>query len=401
MTVFLARTLDTHGFHDYSVAVATVMLLTSLASLGLEKYALRLLPASLEREDWGTARGFVRFSTRSVIVVSVLLGILYLAVRFAATQPTGRELWPVLVGVAVVPAVALAQLFIEVLASSGEVVRATFFYRLLFPVTVAAFIFGIGSVSGRLTATLAVLGYAGAWVVTLFLLWDQTRRRLPGRLWSAEAVESPRVWLKDSAPFLVHSVMMTQFASLGIIGLEFAGREEHSVAILAACMQTGSFVVLLATATNRYYSPRASILIEKRDFAEIESIIKERWRWLVPVTLGYFLGIVFFGKKILAGFGPEFDEGYPALLWISGGASVSVILAMAPVYLKYVRRNRLVLGITACAGVVNLALILLLGPKFGATGAAVAYAVSIGGMAILFAVLGIASVKTQIERGYP
>lgn len=398
LTVFLARTLDTRGFHDYSVAVATVMLLSSVATLGLEKYALRVLPAAFEKGEWGIAKGFVGFSIRCLVVASAAVGAIYLYVRWLATEGPVTELWPMLVGVAVVPAVALAQLLIEVLAASGEVVRATFLYRFLFPVGALVFVFGIGSWTGRLTATQAVGGYAAAWLLTLAILWLEARRRMPAEVVEAEARLDRRSWISASMPFLVHSVMMTQFASLGILGLEFVGRSEKSVAVLAACMQTGSFVVLLATATNRYYSPRGSVLIERQDFAGIQRMIRERWRWLIPVTVIYFLGVAIFGRSILRLFGPGFEDGYVALLWIAGGASISVILAMAPTYLKFVRRNRTVLGITALAALVNFGLIVLLGPRYGAAGAAVAYAISLGGMAIAFAVVGITAVNRAVEE---
>lgn len=398
LSVFLARTLDTRGFHDYSVAVATVALLVSLSTLGLEKYALRVLPANFESQDWGQARGFIRFSVRSSIVVSVVVGVVYSLVRYATSSDTVQEMWPVLIGVATVPAVALAQFLIEVLASSGKVVKATFFYRLVFPVTVVLLVIGVGSLGNGLTAAKAVMGYCVAWVGALLLLHWQARAGVPNEVWLTDVVTKPRLWLREAAPFLVHGVMMTQFASLGIIGLEFAGRGERSVALLAACMQTGSFVVLLATATNRFYSPQVSVLIEKQDLAGLKTMIRERWRWLVPVTLAYFLSMALFGRRILGLFGPEFKEAYPALMWIAGGASVSVLLAMAPNYLKFIRRNQLVLGITAAAAVVNLGLILWLGPQLGATGAAIAYAVSIGGMAIAFAAFGISSVEKQIKH---
>ena len=55
---------------------------------------------------------------------------------------------------------------------------------------------------------------------------------------TAEESREPQTWLKRSAPFLIHSVMMTQFASLGIVGLELLGGDDKSVAILAAAMQT-------------------------------------------------------------------------------------------------------------------------------------------------------------------
>mgnify|MGYP000641595932 CR=1 FL=1 len=44
-----------------------------------------------------------------------------------------------------------------------------------------------------------------------------------GALLLAQPAREPRRWLLGSVPFLIHSVMMTQFASLGIVGLELLG----------------------------------------------------------------------------------------------------------------------------------------------------------------------------------
>ena len=74
---------------------------------------------------------------------------------------------------------------------------------------------------------------------------------------------------------------------------------------------------------------------------------------------------------------------------------------MAPSYLKFVGRNGQVLVITAAAGLLNVALLMALGPRWGATGAAAAYGISLAVMAIVFFVLGLrtaARSRPAVER---
>jgi len=51
-SILLARTLSVPDFDDYNVAVSSVLVMTALATLGLEKYALRCLPPWRSHEDW-------------------------------------------------------------------------------------------------------------------------------------------------------------------------------------------------------------------------------------------------------------------------------------------------------------------------------------------------------------
>ena len=62
------RTLSVADFDDYNVAVSSVLVLTSLATLGLEKYALRCLPAWHNHQDWARSSGFLQFSRRLILV---------------------------------------------------------------------------------------------------------------------------------------------------------------------------------------------------------------------------------------------------------------------------------------------------------------------------------------------
>ena len=73
-----------------------------------------------------------------------------------------------------------------------------------------------------------------------------------------------------------------------------------------------------------------------------------------------------------------------ALPVLASAAAFTIFFSLAPTYLKYVKRNRLVLGTAAGAAAAQIVLLALLVPRFGATGAAIAYAVSMCGMYGLF-----------------
>jgi len=286
---------------------------------------------------------------------------------------------------------------LEVLASTGEVVRGTVIYRVLLPLCFLVPLILIWVSPLDVTPNLAVLSFGAAWVVSFLVLRRLAFHSLPAEIMRAGEAREPRTWLLKSAPFLVHSVMMTQFASLGIVGLELLGTDAQGVAVLAAAMQTGGFIVLLATATNRLYGPIASRLIEHHDYLGMMAVIRERHSWVVPSTVVYFVVMVVFGSRILSLFGPEFEAGYPALCFIAGGASISVWFAMAPNYLKFVGRYRSVLAITAVAGLLNLGLLVILGPRYGATGAGAAYGISLAAMAFAFVFLGLRAAREVMK----
>jgi len=60
--ILLARSLTVDDFDDYSVALSIVSMLSTLATLGLEKYALRAVALFRDREDWPKFRASGIFS---------------------------------------------------------------------------------------------------------------------------------------------------------------------------------------------------------------------------------------------------------------------------------------------------------------------------------------------------
>jgi O-antigen/teichoic acid export membrane protein len=394
--VFLARTMGVTEFGRYSVAVATFTMLASLSTLGLEKFALSAFPGYVEQQRWDYARGFARFSLLIIFAVSAFgalafaVGKWWAYVAFQTNPALNISLF-----VAFVSSMALFMFLVELLSAGGNAVRATLYYRLLLPLGVAVLVVAVHFLGGGLTARQAILCYGTSWMLCLAALLRIGRRILPAEIWKAGRKYEYGRWLRRATPFFLQSFMMTQFASSGVIVLELLHSGSFQVGLYAASLQVAGLAVLLATATNRFYAPVLSLLLERRDWEGLMRIKRARFAWINPTILAYLAVILLFGRKIMSLYGAGFEGGYIALCILSLGVAVSVKYAMAPYGLQFVGKAGWVLGVICAAGMFNLVLLAILGGRYGATGAALAYSASLGAMSAAMHLKGVSWVRSQ------
>jgi O-antigen/teichoic acid export membrane protein len=284
------------------------------------------------------------------------------------------------------PAGALVHYAVEVLSANGRVILATAIFRTAVPTTTLLLVGLLLFMPFELGGAMAVACWGGAWTLALALMAIALRRTTPPEVWRADSTVEARTWRAAARPFWVYRISFALVAQAGIIALDSLQPSAVAVGAYAAAIATASLPLVLVTSTNRYYSRRLSILLEQRDFAGVLELRRKRLRWLVPVC-AIFLAFVFgLGRKILSVFRPEFvEEGITALHILAVATATSMLFALAPTYLKYVGHNRATLVTGACAAAVQLLLLVLLVPRFAATGAALAYALSICGMYCVFA----------------
>jgi O-antigen/teichoic acid export membrane protein len=128
---------------------------------------------------------------------------------------------------------------------------------------------------------------------------------------------------------------------------------------------------------NAIFSPIIADVYHRGDLEMMKSLLLTVTRWIVLLTLPVFVWLVVSGEAILSIFGGEFVRGYAALAALAGAqlfdstaGSVSSCLAMT----RYQRFN--VYNILAMA-VVSVVLNLVLVPRMGILGAAVATGIAI------------------------
>ncbi len=386
LSIVLARRLEIEGFEVYVVASAVFTMMIMFAPRGIDKYALRLLPALFERGDWAHAKGFLRFGLREIFWTSAIVATAVgLFVLYFSEAPRATKL---AIGVSCLslPAGALVHYGVEVLSANGRDVLGTAIFRVAVPTTTFVLVGLLLFLPLELSGAMAVACWGAAWTLALAVMAVETRRATPPEVRGADPTEEARSWRAAARPFWIYRISLALVAQAGVIALDILQPSATAVGAYAAAIATANLPLVLVTSTNRYYSRHLSILLEQRDYAGMLELRRQRLQWLLP-TVVLFLALVFgFGREILGIFRPAFvDEGVTALQLLAVGTATSMLFSLAPTYLKYVGHNRITLGVVAGAAAIQVLLLALLVPRFAASGAALAYAVSMSGMYLVLA----------------
>ena len=388
LSVLVARRLGVDGFEAYVVASAVFILLATFAPRGAEKYALRRLPAMLERRDWGRARGLLTFGLRRTVLTSLVIGAsvgVWIGWGGAHSDETRMA---ILVTCLSLPAGALAHYGVEVLSAMGRPMLALGTFKLLVPalaLALAGALFaGMAEVSGAL-----VIGCWGlAWVAALAVMATAFRRSAPRVMLAAEPVTELAVWRSETRPFFVYRVSLALVGQAGVIALELLHSSPVAVGAYAAATGTVGLAAVLATSTNRAYGRELSVLLDRRDFRTLMVLRRQRLLWLGPLVAVFLLATFGFPGRVLGLFRPEFaQEGAVALRILAVTTAFTVLFSLAPTYLKFQKRDHTTYAVVGGAAACQLVLLVALAPAYGATGAAAAYGVSMCGMYGVFALL--------------
>ena len=386
LAVVLARRLDVGEFEACVVASAAFILMVTVASRGVEKYTLRMLPALFERADWNGARGLLRFGLRRTFLTSLVVGAVVGSWAWWVRDFSSATRLAIVVGCLSLPAGALVHHGLEVLSAAGRETRALAIVRIAVPSMALVFAGVLFGLQVNVSGAMATACWGLALALAMSIMAIQIRRAIPPQVMRATAVEDVATWEKESRPFFIYRVSVALLAQAGVIALDWLQPSATAVGAYAAAMGTASLAAVLATATNRAHARRLSILLERRDFATLLDMRRERLRWLLPAVAVFLVLSFAFTRELLALFRPEFaNVGVMPLRVLAVSTAFTVLLSLAPTYLKFRQRNRATYAAVGGAAAAQGVLLLWLVPAHGATGAALAYAISMCGMYGAFA----------------
>ena len=242
------------------------------------------------------------------------------------------------------------------------------------------------------TIGFGVQGAAVAWLVALTLALAATvyfiRRIFPGI-----ASRSPKP-LFESKQLITFSLPLGfgTFAWLILLWTDVLMlgyfRSASEVGVYRAASQTSLLINIIAGSLITVFAPMIASLYSKGEFEEMGKVFQTSSRWSFSLTLPLFLTIGVAGKNILSIFGTEFAIGWLPLVILAlgqlarsgaGGLSNHMLAMSGNQYLKLVADIGL--------AITNIALNILLIPRWGVMGAAVATGISITTISMLRAAL--------------
>ena len=377
--VLLARKLGTTQYGVYLYVLAWMNMGVLFAKMELDSCAVRFVGAYSGTSRWSFLRGFLTYSTRVVTVASVVLPAVAAAIIWAARshiEPYRAS--ALLAACALVPVGTLIAHGGGILQGFRRVVASQTPSLLLRPILLGAAVLAWGLFSRRpLDAadviTLNTITSAFALVLVVVLVW----RAIPVPVREVPAEFERREWTHAALGILGVSTLETILstkADLLIIGTVLPARD---ASLYGAASQLASFVSFGVGAVTFIAVPMIAELYAARRHTELQRLVTLVGMGSALVSIPVVLGLVVVGKPVLRLYGAEFEDAYLVLLVLSACQTVQALFGIRAGFLLTMTGNQhLAAYIIGSTAAVNVVLTIILTPRYGMIGAAIATTVA-------------------------
>lgn len=372
--VLLSRLLGLHSYGEYVIVLGWALVLTLPARLGFDNSALRYSTIYLEERRAGSLRGFLEVAACAVVLSSLAAGALMflLAHWFSPDIPLVAILW----GAALIIPIALLGVSSAVMRTTRRIFASAFYDQLLRPgllILLLGLSFLFGGSPGTATALMfTAFAAAAAFLAGLVHLLRAFAPSLRAKADYSHWWE----WFAVSIPLLIVGAMQELLNQLEIILLG-ALASAGDAGLFSAAWRLASLPPFVLMSLIVVSGPLVASAHHRRDAAELHHITSLSARISLAFAVVASLMLLLAGRPLLAIFGPEFPKAYPALAILLAGAIVNAFTGVVGYLLVLTGRQAQALAIFAGALLVSLGLNLLLIPRLGIEGAAIASATAL------------------------
>ena len=388
LTVVVTRGLQARAAGAFFVAVGLFTILSNTTELGADTGLVRAISRARALGRTGDLRRLVR-----VAMLPVLIGATVIAVAMFALAPALADL--VLHGIARHEATQLLRVlapFLPIGAASAVVVSGTRGFGTMIPYVALEYLgkpalrpllmlavvfagLGIGAASLAWALPLAI-----GFVVALAMTWRLIRaaeRAAPGSVEPARprGALAGEFW-RFAGPRGFAGIFQATVVWLDVL-LIGAFRSTAEAGIYTAASKLAMLGTFGLEAVRLALAPQISGLLARNEHRRVEHLYQIGTWWMVAMCWPLYVGLLLYGSLVLKVFGPEFAAGETALLVLSLAALIDLGTGNVTVMLLMGGKSSWNMINTLAALVVNIGLNVLLLPRMGITGAAIAWAASI------------------------
>lgn len=368
----LARTFGTEAYGSYAFAMSLVAVVVVPAVFGLDRLLVREVAAARASGERGLLKGLLVRSAWITVLASIAISSTLYVVA-AWTELVRADLRSALALAALlVPIVALLRLQQAGLQGLGHVAVGLAPESLVQPIamTTLAATVGIFAWAPR-TADIALMlqicaAGAALTVATLLL-----RRRLPAGLAAEPARHRMKAWLAAGSVFMWLVGMSAALVNIDtlLVGMLLGPAQAGSYRVAG---QLAMLVGFPLAAVSLAMAPSIAALHATGQREALRARARSAARVIVAVSLLIAVVVVVVGRSLLAALGPGFESAFPATLVLMAAYLFHASMATSTYLLFMTAHERLAAGIFTLGVAVNLAGGLLLIPRFGIVGGAIA-----------------------------
>ncbi len=368
--------LGAGGFGAYMLLLGAVIIMSVVAAMGLGQGTMRFVVQKRTEGQADQVPGLVRTASWMGFASSVVVVL----VGWAAAGPIVTRIFhqPEQVGflrwmMLAVPASVLCSLWLHATRGFHRMEETFWISDLFGPSTRIGFFLVL--ILGGFSLGAAVGAYIGAAVASAVLALLALRRLVPpgparpkpGEVWALLSFSLPLLGAGAVGIIMewTDTMMLGYFTSTPEVGI-------YNVALRVAALS-----VMVHLAFTSIFAPIAADLLQRNKMESLDQLLRIDTRWVFTLTLPIFVLVVLLSRDILVIFGPEFTQGSVALMILTSALFFNACTGPGGAIIRMSGRTRLTFANNCGAGVLNVLLNLLLIPRFGILGAALATGASI------------------------
>ncbi len=370
--IILARALGAEGLGLYTVGITIATTLAGVSILGLEAAMERFLPPALARGNDARVWGLLQVGLVLPLLVSGAAALLLFALSgfVAGHLYKNPDLMSILRWISLsIPLMVLGRMLMS---------SARGFKRMHYQVVAESLSFNLSRVGLTLIFLAmglgvpgALLAYTLAWVLADVIMLILLNRLFSFRRPIRAGQRNTRDLLTFSVPVCLSLIVRRLGGDLQILLLG-AITSLASVGIYSAAVRVEMVGSILLTAASTVAKPMISDLHDQGAAARLGSLYKTLTRWSLSLLLPYFVTMLLFATPILAIFGEDFEAGTPILVVLSVASVIAAGTGLSGAMIVMTGHSRLAFANTVLRTLLSIALYLILIPKLGLLGAALA-----------------------------
>jgi O-antigen/teichoic acid export membrane protein len=375
--ILLARWMGGFEFGIYIYAWTWVLLIGGMADVGLASAAQRFIPEYTEHGKVALLRGFLSGSRWLALLIAGGVAVAAaIAVALLSPHLDPATIVPLYLACPSLAMFALWQV-------QGGIARSYNWVNLgLTPVYVLrqvlllalmglAYAFGLptDAVIAMLATAVTLLGVGAGQLVIL-------NRKLAGVVERGPNAYAPRAWLKTSSPiFLVEAFYLLLSYSDVIILQQY--RPANEVAIYYAAVKTLALVAFIYYSVAQTIAHKFAEYHVTGDQTRLTAFVRQSVRLTFWPSLAAILVLLALGRPLLRLFGADFVSGYYLMFIIAIGLLARAAVGPAERLLNMLGERRSCALVYGASFALNLVLCVVLIPRLGLAGAAVASAAAL------------------------
>jgi O-antigen/teichoic acid export membrane protein len=372
-SVFFARMLGVKDYGIYAYVVVWVTMLSLFCQMGFGSLITRETSVYFSQKNWAHLKGLLFRGNQLVFLLSLLCVIVGELILFYLKSSHGKV--PILVGqigLMILPFMSLSALRAAALLGFRRVVLSQWPEQIITPIVlIGLFYFCYQVFKNSSWPVVAISCQLISVFIGFFLGGVFLNILLPKEIKKSSVKYLTKPWVLSGVTFLFLNgiVLLNNNVDIVLIGLL---KSASDVAVYKVVTTICSILYIFISVFSTVSLPIFSKFYAQGDLEKSRRLIVVGSRIVTGLTLPVFVVIFFFGDFLLRFFyGSEYgDHGFLALKILVFGQLINAIFSPLGSFLVAMGQERVILKIFSLVLLFNIAIVLLLLPRFGINGAA-------------------------------